>query len=194
MPIGRIRPTRRGLLDTLRQAPSEWGPSWQLLGFLLRRKCFQWIAVAPVVVAVRQLTLRLAAHWILRSATACAGLTQDHPADQVRQCRSPRPGPPGLNSAMRVDRRHAPTVELMTRGSVVPLAIVSTATTAAISSGVGLPLVIAIIDGPHRGMLPCLRCGDDARFERSMSSERIRIVRVSPGSITSSTIPRSAAI
>jgi hypothetical protein len=47
---------------------------------------------------------------------------------------------------------------------------------------------------PHRGMLPCLRCGEDARFERSMSRERMRIVRVSPGSMTSSTIPRSAAM
>jgi len=46
----------------------------------------------------------------------------------------------------------------------------------------------------HRGMLPCLRCGEDARFERSMSRERMRIVRVSPGSMTSSTTPRSAAM
>ena len=46
----------------------------------------------------------------------------------------------------------------------------------------------------HRGMLPCLRCGADARFDRSMSRERMRIVRVSPGSMTSSTIPRSAAM
>ena len=46
----------------------------------------------------------------------------------------------------------------------------------------------------QRGMLPCLRFGAEALLERSMFSELMRIIRVSRGSITSSTIPRSAAM
>ena len=46
----------------------------------------------------------------------------------------------------------------------------------------------------QRGMLPCLRIGVVARLARSMSSDWMSRIRVSPGSITSSTIPRSAAM
>ena len=57
-----------------------------------------------------------------------------------------------------------------------PRATINTDSSAAISSDVGLPFVIFIIVSSQRGMLPCLRFGEGARFERSMSSERMRII------------------
>jgi hypothetical protein len=45
----------------------------------------------------------------------------------------------------------------------------------------------------HCGGLPCLRDGSSVCLCRSMASERISTRRVSPGSMTSSTRPRSAA-
>jgi hypothetical protein len=47
--------------------------------------------------------------------------------------------------------------------------------------------------GRHCGGFPCLRQGKSASFVRNMASERISAVRVSRGSMTSSTSPRSAA-
>src|SRR5262249_32048645 len=46
---------------------------------------------------------------------------------------------------------------------------------------------------PHSGMFPCLRGGTCSRLVRSIRSDWIRRGRVSAGSITSSTNPRSAA-
>ncbi len=50
------------------------------------------------------------------------------------------------------------------------------------------------VDLPHSGMLPCLRGGSVVRLWRSISRARIRRGRVSRGSMTSSTRPRSAAM
>src|SRR5262249_12709387 len=47
--------------------------------------------------------------------------------------------------------------------------------------------------GCHSGELPCLRAGSCSRFVRSIASARASILRVSRGSMTSSTYPRSAA-
>src|SRR5690606_19181148 len=46
----------------------------------------------------------------------------------------------------------------------------------------------------HRGTFPCLRLGSSSRFDRSISKPAITLRRVSAGSITSSTMPRSAAM
>ena len=45
----------------------------------------------------------------------------------------------------------------------------------------------------HSGTLPCLRLGSSSRFERSSSRPATSLMRVSAGSMTSSTKPRSAA-
>src|SRR5581483_4597771 len=47
--------------------------------------------------------------------------------------------------------------------------------------------------GHYSGTFPCLRAGSFSCLLRSMASERHSTARVSPGSMTSSTYPRSAA-
>ena len=44
------------------------------------------------------------------------------------------------------------------------------------------------------GTFPCLRLGSSSRFERSISKPAMTFLRVSAGSMTSSTMPRSAAM
>ena len=58
-------------------------------------------------------------------------------------------------------------------------------------------LTLLLVRGGHRaqnGMLPCLRLGRSSRLLRRSSRLRTRTRRVSAGSITSSTYPRSAAM
>lgn len=45
----------------------------------------------------------------------------------------------------------------------------------------------------HSGMFPCLRCGSSSRLDLSISRPAMTLMRVSAGSMTSSTKPRSAA-
>src|ERR1019366_8606480 len=47
--------------------------------------------------------------------------------------------------------------------------------------------------GAHSGMFPCLRLGRSSRFDTSRARLLTSTRRVSAGSITSSTYPRSAA-
>ena len=60
---------------------------------------------------------------------------------------------------------------------------------AAASSSVG----VGEISIAYSGTLPCLRFGSSSRFDRSSSRPAMSLMRVSAGSITSSTKPRSAA-
>ena len=45
----------------------------------------------------------------------------------------------------------------------------------------------------HSGIFPCLRCGSSSRLDLSISRPAMTLIRVSAGSMTSSTKPRSAA-
>ena len=68
------------------------------------------------------------------------------------------------------------------------------ATSSSLASGVMAAISMGgVMATTYSGMLPCLRAGSSSRFVRSSSSPAISLTRVSAGSITSSTKPRSAA-
>lgn len=79
------------------------------------------------------------------------------------------------------------------RGHETSIAATMAAASSSVGSGVMRASVMAMSVGPYSGMLPCLRGGSSSFFDSSIFRPSISMRRVSVGSITSSTYPRSAA-
>jgi hypothetical protein len=85
--------------------------------------------------------------------------------------------------------------DLVTRARFAGHRVAELATDSAYTSQDGLKTtaLIAPQPGSYSGMLPCLRFGVGARLVCSMSNAAMTFGRVSCGTMTSSTYPRSAA-